>query len=353
MGISFKEKMGQMFIIRMHGKEITDDLIELIRDYHIGGVALYSCNYDSYEEMLNIINELKSINSKYNKTPLIISLDQEGGRVNRLPSEFSNIVSAKKLSKKDEYVKEAGEITGEILNKIGVNMNFAPVLDIQRFNDDHAIGDRCFGDNKDDVLKKGIIMMNALKNNNLIPVVKHFPGHGLVKKDSHIFLPMTFKNIKEVEDIEPFKEAINNGCDAIMVSHIMVRKLDKFNPASLSKKVIKDYLVDELKYKGLIITDDLKMKAVNLFYGYKRSSLKAINAGNDLVLIGASYSNIKKCFSYIIKKATDEIKNNIDLSYKKIIKIKEKFKLSDKLNKKFDINFYNEKIEKLNNKIMK
>ncbi len=351
MGISFKEKMGQMFIIRMHGKKITDELIELIRDYHIGGISLYSCNYDSYDEMLKLINELKELNNKYNKTPLFISLDQEGGRVNRLPREFKNIVSAKKLSSKDKYVEEAGNIIGEILSSIGVNMNFAPVLDIQRFCDDHAIGDRCYGDNKDDVSNKGIVMMNSLKNNNIIPVVKHFPGHGLVKRDSHIFLPMTFKNIKNVDDIEPFKEAIKNNCDAMMISHIMVRKMDKFYPSSLSKKVIKNYLIDELNYNGLIITDDLRMKAVNLLYGYKKSSLKAIGAGNNIVLIGAPYKTIKECINYINKKLTDELKDNIENSYKKIIKIKEKYNINDSINKLVDIEKINEKIEKLNNKV--
>ena len=351
MGISFEEKLGQMFIIRMHGKKITDELIELIRDYHIGGISLYYCNYDSYDEMLELINELKRINSKYNKTPLIISLDQEGGRVNRLPDDFKNIVCAKKLSQDNKFIEEAGNIIGETLNNIGVNMNFAPVLDIQRFKDDHAIGDRCFGDNKEDVSSKGLIMMKTLKDNNIIPVVKHFPGHGLVNKDSHFFLPMTLKNIKEVEDIEPFKDAINNDCEAIMISHIMVRKLDRLYPASLSKKVIKDYLIDELKYKGLIITDDLRMKAVNLLYGYKRSSLKAITAGNDMVLIGAPYKTIKHCFKYISKKLNNEIKNNVEKSYKKIIKIKEKYNLSDKENKKMDIEKINKRIEKLNKKI--
>ena len=304
MNKTFEQKIGQMLIIRLQGKKINDSLITLIKDYNIGGILLYSKNYDSYEQMLDIINELKEINSKYNDTPLFISIDQEGGRVNRLPKEFNNIVAAKKLSIDKKYVEKASQLTSNILNAIGINMNFAPVLDIQRFSDKHAIGDRCYGTNKETVAENGIIVMNTLKEKNIVPVIKHFPGHGLVKNDSHFLLPITFSNIKETEDIVPFISAINNGCDAIMISHIMISKMDKIYPATLSKKIIKNYLIDELKYKGLIITDDLKMKAVNLLYGYKRSALKAIEAGNNMIIIGSNYHKVIECINYIKRKLT-------------------------------------------------
>ena len=189
------KKIGQMFIIRMHGKKITNELEQLIKEYNIGGICLYSKNYNNYEEMLSLINDLKELNKKYNKEPLFIAIDQEGGRVNRLPKDIKNILSAKKISKKDKYITEAGNITGEILFKSGINMNFAPVLDIQRFDDNHPIGNRCFGTNAKDVSKKGNLMMKTLKENNIISVVKHFPGHGLVKYDSHLLLPIVTKNI--------------------------------------------------------------------------------------------------------------------------------------------------------------
>ena len=157
-----KEKIGQMVVIRMHGKKITEDLVSLIRDYHIGGISLYTNNYSSYDEMLSLINSLKELNSRYNKTPLFIAIDQEGGRVNRLPKEFLNLPPAKRISIDKKYIKESGSIIGDILYNLGINMNFAPVLDIQRFPDNHAIGDRCFGDNKEDVTTNGIIMMNEI-----------------------------------------------------------------------------------------------------------------------------------------------------------------------------------------------
>lgn len=351
MGSNLEKELGQMFVIRFQGQEINDELITLIKDYHIGGITLYKKNYDNYAQMLNIINELKKINHKYNDTPLFIAIDQEGGRVNRLPKEFKNIVAAKKLSIDKKYVEKGSNLISYALDSLGVNMNFAPVLDIQRFEDGHAIGDRCYGFDKESVSSKGLIMMKALKKKRIVSVVKHFPGHGLVKRDSHLFLPFIFKNIKESDDIVPFKEAINNGCDAIMISHIMIRKMDRLYPASLSKKVIKNYLVDELGFKGLIVTDDLKMKAVNLLYGYKRSTYKAIEAGNNIVLIGSSYRKVIDCINYIKKKMTEEVKKNIEESYQKIIKIKDKYEINDKINKPIDVDKYNQEVEELNKEV--
>ena len=301
--------------------------------------------------MLNIINKIKEINSKYNSVPLFIAIDQEGGRVNRLPKEFKNILSAKKLSIKEEYIKKAGDLTSYALNNLGINMNFSPVLDIQRFSDSHAIGNRCYGTNKESVSKNGMIMMNALKEKNIISVVKHFPGHGLTKSDSHFFLPITFKDIKKADDIYPFIYAINNGCDAIMTSHIMVKKMDKIYPTSLSKKIINDYLINELKYNGLIITDDIKMKAVNLLFGYKKTAYKAVEAGNNLILIGANYQTIIRCINHIKNNINEEIKSNIEVSYKKIIEIKEEYNINDKLHELVNLDKYNIEVEELNNKV--
>ncbi len=347
---TLEEKIGQMFIVRLQGKNIDTELETLIKEYHIGGVSLYSRNYDSYEEMIDIINKLKKMNSKYNDIPLFISVDQEGGRVNRLPKDFKIIPSAKKVSSDKKYVKESALITGELLKDLGINMNFSPVLDIQRFKDSHAIGDRCYGKDAKSVSENGLLMMNTLKK-NVIPVVKHFPGHGLVKRDSHLFLPFINTKIEETEDLIPFIKAINYNTPAIMISHIMLRKMDKFYPASLSKKIITDFLKNKLNYKGLIITDDLKMKAVNFLYGYKKSTLKAIEAGNDIILIGANYTDVFDCINNIKLKLNSSLIENIENSYNKIIKIKKEFNVTDKEVKKIKIDKYNERIEKLRKEV--
>lgn len=355
--LTLREKVGQMIIMRLYGKEITKDTKEMIEKYKIGGVVLYRKNYDTYEEMIKLINELVTINKNSNNIPLFICIDQEGGRVNRMPYEIKNIKSARKIAntKKIEIVKEAGNITAKMLKESGFNMNFAPVLDIQRFENGHAIGDRCYGDNIEEVSLNGIKIMEELSKGGVIPVIKHFPGHGATTKDSHFLLPKINKTFQELEkeDLVPFEKAIEKNAEVIMIGHLMIKDMDNKNPASLSKKIIQDYLVKKYNYKGLIITDDLKMKAISFIYGYIKASVKAFKAGNHMIMIGAPYyivkRSIRKIEKYIINHDMDmqEINERIE----KIIKLKEKYNIEDKIAQGCDIETVNEKIEEINRKI--
>ena len=195
--LTLREKIGQMLIIKIQGKEITNETKRMIEEYKVGGIILYRKNYDTYEEMINLINEIKKVNNESGNIPLFISIDQEGGRVNRMPRELKNIKSAGKLVAKDniEIIEQAGMVTAQMLKESGFNMDFAPVLDIQRFEDGHAIGDRCYGKNAEEVSKNGIQIMKELANGGVIPVIKHFPGHGLTKKDSEKALNSVIENI--------------------------------------------------------------------------------------------------------------------------------------------------------------
>ena len=142
--LEIEQKIGQMLIIELQEKQITTQTMNIIQKYNIGGIILYRKNYDNYQEMLKLINKLKEIN-KVNEIPLFISIDQEGGRVNRMPSEILNLKSASKLSSTGdiEIVKQSAKIISEMLTKTGIGMNYSPVLDIKNFKEDHAIGDRC------------------------------------------------------------------------------------------------------------------------------------------------------------------------------------------------------------------
>ena len=354
--LNVKEKIGQMLIIALHEKELTNETINIIQKYKIGGVILYRRDYDNYSEMIEKINKLKNI-SRDNKIPLFISIDQEGGRVNRLPYEIKNIKSANKIAKTRDVdtVKQSSEIISIILKSFGIGMNYAPVLDIKRFDEDHAIGDRCFGGNKQEVSKYGVEFMKEMSKQGVLPVVKHFPGHGSTTKDSHISLPVVRKSKEELEDDDmyPFKEAIKNGADGIMVGHILIKDIDKKYPASLSRKVIHKYLIEKLKYKGLIITDDLKMLAVRLRYSPAKAVELAIQAGNDMIMTGLSYKTIDKIINKIAKKVEKGKidQNAINNSVNKIITMKEKYKISDENVTGLDIDKINKEIEELNNKI--
>lgn len=355
--LSLREKVGQMLIIKIFEKEISKETIKMIEEYKIGGVILYRKNYDNYAEMLKIINELKRINKECGNIPLFISIDQEGGRVNRMPSEFKNIKSAGELASKEdiEIIREAGRITAKMLKDSGFNMNYSPVLDIQRFGNGHAIGDRCYGKSLEEVSKNGIEIMKELSKGGVIPVIKHFPGHGSTNKDSHFLLPVINKSIEELEaeDMIPFKRAIGQNAEVIMVGHLMIKDVDSKNPASLSKNMINDYLRNRYQYKGIVMTDDLRMKAISLKYGYVRAALRACKAGADIIMIGASYYMIIK----VIKKLEQSIfydKINIkqiDKSVAKIIELKKKYYISDEAVKGCDIVEINTRIEKINKKI--
>lgn len=352
--LTLREKIGQMLIIKIFGKEISEKTKQMIEEYKIGGIILYRKNYDTYDEMIKIINEIKKLNKECGNIPLFISIDQEGGRVNRMPHELKNIKSAGKLVEQNniEIIKEAGRTTAKMLKESGFNMNYSPVLDIQRFENGHAIGDRCYGKTAEDVSRNGITIMKELSTGGIIPVVKHFPGHGSTNKDSHFFLPIITKNINELEneDIIPFKKAIGQNAEVIMVGHLMIKDVDRKNPASLSKKIINDYLRNKYQYKGVIMTDDLKMRAISLKYGYVRAAIKACKAGIDIIMAGASYNTIIR----VIKKIESNIKNKkidikeIDKSVERIIKLKEKYNISDDPAKGCNIEEINQSIEKVN-----
>ena len=353
--LSLEEKVGQLFVMGLEDKE-QKEIENIIKKLKIGGIIIYKRNYNNYEQMLGLINNIKEMNAE-NKIPITISVDQEGGRVNRMPPEILNLKSATKFAntKDIELVKNTGNIIGKMLNETGISMNYAPILDIKRFEEKHAIGDRCYGENKEDVEKYGIEVMRQLQENNVISVIKHFPGHGLTKKDSHFRIPKVKEKIEilEKEDMQPFEVAIKNGADAIMVGHLIIKDVDRKYPASLSKNVIQKYLIEKYNYNGLIITDDMKMMAIRLHYNMKRAVKRAILAGNDIVMIGLSYKKVDKIIKYIINqvKKGKISEERIDESVEKIIKMKEKYNITDEKTRGFDIKKINKQIEELNNSL--
>ena len=357
--LTIQEKIGQMMIVGIDKNYITERTKRLILDYKIGGVILYRKNFNSYEELINIIKELKKLNL-VNKIPLFISIDQEGGRVNRLPKEFINLPPAYKLAKTKDIslIRNSTELTGKILKSSGINMNFSPVLDIKRFEDNHAIGDRSFGTTKEEVIKYGIPVMEELKKQGIISVVKHFPGHGTTKKDTHFLLPTIDIPIDKLEkdDMKVFEKAIEHGTDAILVGHLKVKKETGFYPASLSRKFIINQLRKKYRYKGLIISDDLKMKAVKIFYGPFLAIRKAFEAGNDIIIFRFNKLEeritIKKILKLVKKNKIKECR--INRSVKRILEIKQKYKLSDtETIEKIKIEDVNKKINEIRNEVIK
>ena len=355
MEVTLKEKIASTLLVGIPNKESIDKVISLIKDYSIGGVILYKNNYGNLEELKELIKKLKLANSG-NKLPLTIALDQEGGRVNRLPKEFVNSCSLYRIAKgANEDIKMYAKTMGNLLRDLGINMNFAPVLDLKMHSDNHAIGNRAISSDVNKVIEVSEILVKEYEKSNVVPVIKHFPGQGSVKADSHFFLPIIndYRKILN-KDILPFKNMIEKGIDAIMVGHILIKGETGVYPATLSKKFIDNSLRKSLDYKNIVMTDELGMRSVSYLYGKRGSIVKAYKAGNDIMCCKYSDGFIEN----VINKVTNEVdKGNIDInsindSYDRISKMKKKFKFTDKVSDvNIDILKYNKIMEEINNKV--
>lgn len=332
--MTIEEKIGQLVFVGLDGLEPNERDVELIKNHYVGGFILFRNNIDNIEQTVKLTNSLKSINSK-NKAPLLIGIDEEGGRVSRLPEELVKIPKAKDIGTVDDvkFSNEIGKLLGYRLSSLGINMNFAPVLDIHSNPKNTVIGDRSYGNTAYIVSKHGIPVMDGIKEYNVIPVVKHFPGHGDTYIDSHIALPVVDKTKDELEGLElkPFEKAISNGADVVMMGHILLSNIDNENPASLSKTIINGMLRDNLKFKGVVITDDMTMGAIAENYDIGEAAVRSLKAGSDIVLVCFDYENQIKVLNDIMKAVNnnDISQDELDTKVYRVLKLKDKYNLAD------------------------
>ncbi|MBU3180805.1 beta-N-acetylhexosaminidase [Clostridium psychrophilum] len=349
--MSLDDKIGQLVIVGLDGFTITNNINNLIKNHKVGGIILFKTNVDNSKQLVNLTNSLKTSDFQ-NKTPLFISVDEEGGRVSRMPNEINNFPTNKSIGKSNNsnLSYNIGKTIAEELNDFGFNMNFAPVLDINSNVNNPVIGDRSLGSNPGIVSKLGIRTMNGMRDNNIIPVIKHFPGHGDTSVDSHIGLPIVSKDLTTLNNFEliPFKEAIKNNADAIMVSHILLNKIDANNPASMSKTVITSILRKSLKFTGVVITDDMTMGAIIKYNDIGKAAVKSFNAGSDIILVCHGYSNEIKVINSLKQAVKDKTisESRLNESVYRILKLKEKYNINNKnISSSIDINTINDKIE--------
>jgi len=289
--------------------------------------------------------------------PLLLGADQEGGRVTRLPGGLANFPPNKQIGKVNnpEFSYKVGTLLGEELKGFGLNLDFAPVLDINSNPNNPVIGDRSFGNNAEIVSKLGIQTMKGIQSQNVIPTIKHFPGHGDTSVDSHLELPIVNKSLKELKKLEliPFERAIDDGADVVMVAHILLPELDKTNPASMSKAVMTDLLRKQLHFEGVIITDDMTMGAITEHFDIGKAAVESVKAGSDIILVGHDYNNVVKITSSL-KTAiqSGEIsEQRLNESLERIIELKRKYSINDKKIGNPDIDELNHSINGLLNSI--
>lgn len=334
--MSLEEKIGQLVMAGIDEYTNDNHSQSLIVNYHVGGFVLLKQNIRDANQMLSLINSLKETNS-VNKIPLFLSIDEEGGRISRMPGEFTKIPTSQQIGTlNDEGLSyQIGSIIGEELRSFGLNMNFAPVLDVNSNPRNPVIGDRAFGDEPGLVSRLGIQTMKGLQEQNIISVVKHFPGHGDTSVDSHMGLPAVNHDLDRLKSLElvPFAAAIENKVDVIMTAHILLPKIDGDHPASFSSRIISELLRKDMNFEGVVITDDLTMGAIVENYDIGEVAVESIKAGSDMILVCHDYPKEEAVIQALQQAAeTGDISlDRIDQSVYRILKLKEKYALSDEI----------------------
>lgn len=284
--LTSREKIGQLFMVGFLGTSVTPELASFIKEYKPGGVILFSRNLESVEQIVELTNDLQRCSPK---SPLLISIDQEGGRVSRLPKGFTIFPPCELLGRcnSSELAYAAAATIAKELKAVGINMNMAPVLDVNSNPDNPVIGDRAFGSTPEVVGEMGLVTAAGLQDNRVVACGKHFPGHGDTNADSHKELPVVEASRERLEAVEfpPFRRAAAAGVATMMTAHVLYKALDERIPATLSPAVITNLLREEMRYDGVVLTDDLEMHAIVDHYGPGDAAVRALLAGCDVLLI--------------------------------------------------------------------
>ncbi|MCM3567327.1 beta-N-acetylhexosaminidase [Neobacillus mesonae] len=349
--MSLEDKIGQMILAGVSGTTMDANAKQLIGQFHVGGIIFYKYNFETPAQVNHLVNQLKAGNSS--SLPLLLGVDQEGGRVTRLPGGLVNFPPNKQIGQLNnpDFSYKVGTLLGRELKEYGLNLDFAPVLDINSNPNNPVIGDRSFGNNAEIVSKLGVQTMKGIQSQNVITTIKHFPGHGDTSVDSHLDLPIVNKSLKELKELEliPFERAINQGADVVMVAHILLPQLDKTNPSSMSKAVMTDLLRKQLGFTGVIITDDMTMGAITEHYDIGKASVESVKSGSDIILVGHDYNNVVKIISSLKTAVQNgEIsEQRLNESIKRIIQLKKKYNIKDTSVENANINELNHSINSL------
>lgn len=289
---SLRRDIGQLLIGSLPGTTIPAELRSLAREFQLGGITLFGRNIEAPEQVAELTHDLQSLSTGL---PLWMAVDQEGGRVARLRAPFTEWPPMAVLGRSgdaDLAYRFAAAMASE-LRAVGISLDYAPVLDIHTNSKNPVIGDRALAETAEEVARLGAAIVRGLQENGVAACGKHFPGHGDTSVDSHVDLPVVEHPPDRLRRVEfvPFREAIRAGVATIMTAHILVPSLDEEKPATLSRRVVYDLLRDELNFEGVILSDDLEMKALAKSYSVPEAAVEAIIAGCDGVLICRALSD--------------------------------------------------------------
>lgn len=284
--MTLRQQVGQLLMIGFAGHELSRDTRSWIREYRPGGVILFSRNLVDPQQIARLTSSLQSY---ADPLPLLIAIDQEGGRVSRLPNSFTIFPSAAQVAECESLnlAYQSACVTARELRAVGINMNMAPVLDINTNPQNPIIGDRAFGNTTEVVCGYAEAILTGFHDHGVVACGKHFPGHGDTSKDSHVELPVVNLDKQRIyeTELQPFRHAIRHGLPAIMTAHVRYPALDPACPATLSHPILTGMLRQELGFDGLILTDDLEMQAIIDHFSIGEAAVRSLEAGADILLI--------------------------------------------------------------------
>ncbi len=308
-------QIGQLVMVGFAGADVPAELRSLAREFDLGGVILFGRNVQAPEQVADLVLQLRQLGER---EPPWIAVDQEGGRVARLRAPFTVWPPMATLGRRGDVAvtRRFARALADELKMMGITLDFAPVLDVHTNPANPVIGDRAISEKAEVVAEHGRAIIETLQAAGIAACGKHFPGHGDTSTDSHHTLPVVEHPPDRLRQVEflPFRAAVEAGVASIMTAHVLVPSLDEARPASLSRRIVHDVLREELNFEGLIISDDLEMRAIADTYTLEEGSVRAIEAGCDVVLLcGADQGRQAAALEALVHAVESE-----RLSYKRI-----------------------------------
>jgi len=290
--------IGRLLFVGVPGPTLDDATRRILEGLHVGGVILFRRNVGTPAEIVSLTAELHALPSQ----PLV-AIDHEGGRVLRLGEPFTAFPPAAAVgrTRNPDLAYRVGLAMGEELASVGIDLNFAPVLDVNSNPANPVIGDRAFDGDPKRVSEMGIALMHGLHDGGVLSCGKHFPGHGDTEKDSHLELPVVHRSRAELEHTElvPFRAAIAAGVPMLMSAHVLYPALDPDHPATLSRKILTDLLRGELRFAGVVASDDLAMRAITGDQSIADAAVSTLRAGADALLVCQELERAGEAFAAI------------------------------------------------------
>jgi beta-N-acetylhexosaminidase len=317
--------IGQMLMVGVNATELSAEERLVFGEVGIGGFILYKHNLSDPEQIVALCRSLWDLKTDH---PPFIAIDEEGGRVHRLPAPFTHFPPAAVIAGRNDpdLAYRLGKATAEELTLVGINLNFAPVLDVNSNPKNPVIGDRSFAADPAKVIKFSEKWTRGLRDGGVIPCGKHFPGHGNTDKDSHLDLPVVDRSLEELKAVElpPFADACRNKIEALMTAHVLYRALDAELAATLSHPIITGLLRQKLGYDGVVFSDNMEMKAISDHYGDQEAAGFCARAGVNALLYGHELGKALSAFEFLASEAAGDtgLRGQVENSYSRIANLK-------------------------------